>query len=607
VSSTAFTVRFPIAGKLLLGFATLLIAAVAGLDIYSIHLVQNEKRAYTFQLQALEAQYTGREMTVLLTRAIDTVRQAIAGVSPAAGITSQQEAAIKALLASQEAVAAVSIAYFDSSSKALRRVAHVGDAGLAVSAERVGAKLGQLSKEGYAFVNASTPERGGLIAVVLGRPAPGAAETVLAVGFVPLRNFGGEIQSETFFIADRDGEVLYGRQARAGDDLFFREAVSSPITAGAKVYDRADGTRHLGSYGRPGLGLVAVASTPWAVAMRPTYKLIEKFVIMGIIALTAAIFFALASARRLAAPIKSLYAATRKVASGDFNVVVASQSRDEVGALAHSFNAMSREIAGLLEDRVRRAKLESDIEVASLVQQRFIPPVSHRRAKIEIEGHYQPAERCGGDWWGFFESGDRLCLMIGDATGHGLSSALITAAIRSVFSVLQKSAEANPGAHLSPSEMMDYANRAIYDAGSPVICMTFFIAVFDFKAGTMTYSNAAHNMPWLYRAGASGKPEAIPLSLPGIMLGESRDTATFREKELRIQSGDTLVIFTDGLTEAANAAGEQYGKRRTRAMLSAAFAKGAAAMIDGVVGDLERHVAGAPLADDVTVVAARVL
>src|SRR5690606_14624329 len=97
---------------------------------------------------------------------------------------------------------------------------------------------------------------------------------------------------------------------------------------------------------------------------------------------------------------------------------------------------------------------------------------------------------------GIFPREDKLCVMIADATGHGVPSALITASARSCFSVLAKLAQEKAFFRLDPGEMMSYTNRVVFDAAMTKIMMTFFIGVIDLETKTIRYANAGHNPPW---------------------------------------------------------------------------------------------------------------
>jgi sigma-B regulation protein RsbU (phosphoserine phosphatase) len=157
----------------------------------------------------------------------------------------------------------------------------------------------------------------------------------------------------------------------------------------------------------------------------------EKFILLGLMAIGAAVVFALFFSKTLTAPINRLYQATKEVAKGNFNVDLKSNASDEIGALTGSFAVMSRKISELIQESMEKVQLENELAIASTVQQTLMPPSDYRNERVYIKSHYQSASTCGGDWWGFFGVGNKMCIMIADATGHGFPSALITASARS--------------------------------------------------------------------------------------------------------------------------------------------------------------------------------
>jgi sigma-B regulation protein RsbU (phosphoserine phosphatase) len=196
--------------------------------------------------------------------------------------------------------------------------------------------------------------------------------------------------------------------------------------------------------------------------------------------------------------------------------------------------------------------------------------------------------------------------MIADATGHGISSALITASARSCFSVMNKLAEEDPDFTFSPGAMLSYANRVVSEAASGQIMMTFFSCVLDFDAHTLTYASAGHNPPWLFsKSGNSFRLNS--LTPDGVRLGESLDVDPYPEKTLPISSGDLLFLYTDGLTEGMNVKGEQFGKKRVKQCVQDSLTLGPQGMIDSIMDQFLAHNSGKSLDDDVTVAAARIL
>jgi len=432
------------------------------------------------------------------------------------------------------------------------------------------------------------------------------------IGFMPIRDFSKEFRGSRITISNSDGYVLFDSDnavqfsaANVARDPIFQRAVSNPVASGAGEF-RMEKERVLASYTRPGLDLVVISRIAWDRAMASTYTLAEKFILLGITCITAAIIFALIFARSLTAPLLELYRATKEVAAGKFDLDLKTRGRDEIGALGASFNVMSRKISELIEESVKKVQLENELAVASTVQQTLIPPQKYADDRIEISSRYQSASQCGGDWWGFFKEGNRLCLMVADATGHGIPSALITASARSCFSVMHKLAQEDPDFSFSPGAMLAYANRVVHEAASGQIMMTFFSCVLDFEKMTLTYANAGHNPPWLFSKNDAGF-KLSSLTADGPRVGESRDTGPYTEKTVKFARGDLLFLYTDGLVEGKNVRDEQFGKKRARSLVTGALDAGPDGVIETVMKDFMEHNTGKSLDDDVTLAVARIL
>jgi sigma-B regulation protein RsbU (phosphoserine phosphatase) len=265
---------------------------------------------------------------------------------------------------------------------------------------------------------------------------------------------------------------------------------------------------------------------------------------------------------------------------------------------------MSGKIRGLLHESVEKAILEKEIDVASTVQKTLIPPNDFDHDLIQIRSHYQAASRCGGDWWGFFVSNNRMVFGIADATGHGVPSALITASAHSAFSVLKKLVEDQPSLRLSPAWMLSYLNRSIHDSSKGNIMMTYFLGVIDFNAKTLTYANAAHNPPWLFSCNGD-KYKLNSLTSSGSRLGEQSDLPPIEEKTFSIGANDILFFYTDGLTEGKSMAGDMFGKKRVRQLVEGNLPNGPAAIVNALITEFMQFNDGKALDDDVTIAAAK--
>ncbi|MGZ3687061.1 MAG: SpoIIE family protein phosphatase [Bdellovibrionota bacterium] len=620
-----FRVSFSVGTKLLISVVLLLFIVIIFLNTSTIVLLKDDKRAYTYKAQSTEAVLAGREFVNLAKHALDTLRISLVTVDPRKPPTPSQGAALQSVIENQSELLGSSVSLLDLDTGAITPLAEgmkqkdLAELGLKASDIQIApdwmkSTAGELLRNSFAFMNLSKPGATPVVALIVAdlNLQSNPAGLPVAIGYIPLKTYANDLKGMNLSIATRSGWVLYDTDAETLfskksllDDPLFKFSETSQPTNGATEYDLESG-HFLGSYLRPGLDLIVLSRTQWSKAMRATYALTEKFVLLGFMAIGAAIVFAIFFAKSLVAPLQSLYEATREVAAGNFDLNLDAKSKDEIGALSGSFNVMSHKIAELIQESVAKTHLENELAIASTVQQTLIPPPHYSTDKILIKSHYQAAGSCGGDWWGFFGVDKKLAFMIADATGHGFPSALMTASARSCFSVMAKLAQEDPEFTFSPAAMLSYANRVIFDGSMGKIMMTFFVGVMDFEKMEIRYSSAGHNPPWLFKNDGSGY-KLNSLTAVGQRLGEARDVPEFEEKSLPLGPKDILFLYTDGLTEGKDQAGEMYGKKRVRKMVEASLTGGPEKVINNLVADFMKHNNGKPLDDDVTIATALVL
>jgi sigma-B regulation protein RsbU (phosphoserine phosphatase) len=617
-----FKVSFSVGTKLLVSVVSLLLIAILFLDLSTILLLVEDKRAYTYQAQGNEALLAGRDFMARARSGVDTLRVTLGAVDPHKPLAAQQAARLQAVIDNQSEVDQAAIYLLRGSDwKSVTQVTRKGapegqSADFELRGDTLKAVQADLERSGYAFANLSTlgslPLLGVFVADLAFKGKPEGMP--VARGVLPLSSFGKEIKSSELTISNRRGDVLFGTDPEtyltkrsAVDDPLYASAVSAQVASGTQEYE-FNGTRWFGSYEKPGLDLIVLTKTEFRKAMRSAYALTEKFVLLGCMAIGAAVVFAILFAKGLVAPLNRLYQATKEVGSGNFNVrLEVPNQRDEIGALTTSFNAMSREINDLILQKVEMVHLENEVAIASTVQQTLLPGAVYEDARIRMHAHYQAASQCGGDWWGFFGVGGKMCFMVADATGHGLPSALITASARSCFSVMHKLAEETPEFAFAPGSMLAYANRVIYDAALGKIMMTFFVGVLDFEARTLSYASAGHNPPWLFKKGEDGKFVLKSLTAIGQRLGEARDVEPYEEKTVSLSEGDILFLYTDGLMEGKNVSGDMYGKKRVRKLIEGSLPEGPRKVIDALVADYQEYNKGKALDDDITIAATEIV
>lgn len=381
-------------------------------------------------------------------------------------------------------------------------------------------------------------------------------------------------------------------------------------------YRDGENRRRLGAFSRlPKYDLAILVEMDHEVAYQTLKKNMLSTGLWAIFFILIAIMFSYVGASGITKSLRAVTFATGRIAAGDFKSTIEPGSQDEVGLLGHAINHMSRQIVTLLHSQVDKARFEKELETAKMVQGTFFPKSDIKSGDVSVTGFYQPASECGGDLWGHFTIDDGIeFIFIADAMGHGAPAALVTAMAYSTTMTVADVIRSNPSFRDSPAQILDRANRIIYDAVRGSISMTFFASILDTKKGTLTFSNAGHNFPLLVpakagddRAGkgkvAKGGIQPISLKLMSTPLGMAPDT-TYKEQTIDLRAGDKIFYFTDGLIECSSPKGEVWGRKYLVEQVAAAASLPAEEMKDEVLGRAFSFFGQKPLDDDVTVVVA---
>ena len=330
----------------------------------------------------------------------------------------------------------------------------------------------------------------------------------------------------------------------------------------------------------------------------------QKLLVVAMFVLVIGVIAALLQGVGLARPIKVLTVQANKIAMGDLESRVPEGRNDELGVLARTFNYMSDAMVHLLASNAQKASLEKEMELARQVQQAMLPPtVLDQHGYMKVVGYCMPASQCGGDWWMYRKlSGGRMLLVVGDATGHGIHSAMIAATARGAVEALAAVDERL----LTPEQVLRAIDQAIAMVGEHNVLMTAFASVFDSQAGVLHYANAGQNFPYVIKLGHTRVlEEASIIAASGNPLGDRNIQVEIRRGSLQLRPGDLFVCFTDGVVERANRAGKLFGDRRLRGALTGqALPDGPALVLlrDRVLAAIERHAEGSVPDDDITFV-----
>jgi len=341
--------------------------------------------------------------------------------------------------------------------------------------------------------------------------------------------------------------------------------------------------------------------------------------------------------RAVTGTVHKLYRATEFIKRGDFSHRIQTRSRDQLGELAVAFNDMSANIETLLAERVERERLEREIEIAAEVQAQLFPRSVPVLKTAQLAGECRAARGVAGDYYDFVEAApDLVAVALGDVSGKGISASLVMsnlqAALRAQVSIIAErlrlagrgaatihsskpasvAAVADGGlqevarASISSADadergsvarMAEHINEQLCRATDANRFATLFLALYDDRTRTLTYTNAGHNAPALVRADGSVER----LSTGGTILG-AFDSASFDEGRVTLREGDVLVLFSDGITEAFDAAGEEYGEARLAAFAAARRAETVNNIRQSIFDEVDKWSGAAERDDDQTLV-----
>ncbi len=239
---------------------------------------------------------------------------------------------------------------------------------------------------------------------------------------------------------------------------------------------------------------------------------------------------------------------------------------------------------------------ERQQEIAGIIQEALMPVPSVRIPGLTLAGRYRPSREVGGDFYAILPLGEgRVGLAIADVSGKGIPAATLSARARYLLEALALDARA-------PGEVLERLNAVLARDADTGMFVSLFYGVLDPRAGTVVCANAGHLPPFLLRAGAPGP---VPLEARGILLGV-QPGARYLAVETRVEPGDLLALFTDGITEARNAARHQFGDRQLAGLLVSLRDAGPEDIADRVMDAVARWTGAGP-ADDQALVVARVL
>jgi serine phosphatase RsbU (regulator of sigma subunit)/anti-sigma regulatory factor (Ser/Thr protein kinase) len=304
-------------------------------------------------------------------------------------------------------------------------------------------------------------------------------------------------------------------------------------------------------------------------------------------------------------PIVNITRRVRRFASGDLESELPLEGAEEFFEISRAFNEIMTRLAQDRKNIAAREKMAREIEVASQIQRTLLPGDLPRIPGLDIDAFYRAASVVGGDLYDVFAiSEHRYCLVVADVSGKGVPASLVMSMLRTV---VQISAPKVGSAREILLRVNDYMNHNIPSG----MFVTIILAVYDDNARSLDIVSAGHNALLLRKAGQDDvqtiNPGGMPLGMPATI--EKPFEERLEGRTIDLDSGDCFVMFTDGITEAVDREGGQFGLERFRDLFARTAGRKRADAADitrDIVGELDEFVGFTTPPDDMTLLVGRV-
>ena len=329
------------------------------------------------------------------------------------------------------------------------------------------------------------------------------------------------------------------------------------------------------------------------------HSLNRKLLILGCIGIILLLFLIILISHRLTKPLTKLAKITQTIGSGNFNTgIQVCNASKEIVQLANSINQMQLElknyIKNLKDTTAAKEKIESELKIAHDIQQGIIPkifPPFPEREDIDLYAVLNPARDVGGDLYDFFFIDDcKICFAIGDVSGKGVPASLFMAITRTLLR--SKTTKTS-----SAKEVVNELNVELCQGNENSMFVTFFLGILDTKTGNVEFCNAGHNYPYIIRN--DDKIECIE-ETHGTPIGIFEDI-NYKSGSFQLFKNDSLVLYTDGITEAMNIDNNLYGDERLIKLLDNSKDHHPRVITKTIVDDVNIFVGAAEQSDDITI------
>ncbi len=441
------------------------------------------------------------------------------------------------------------------------------------------------------------------------------------------------------FLLDKNGKVIafpaldkaeqsqdYGSvNLRKSDNLEFR-AIVEKMVAGEKGFSKIrlnTGEKFIGfaPVKETGWSMAVVIATEHALALADqteknimAYTLekreemvkkiqaFQKYAILFFgLMLALAVFISVKVSNRISRPILDLTKGVEDVGKGNLDRKLSIRTGDEIETLAQAFNNMTQDltryIKNLQETTAAKEKIESELQVATRIQNSMLPrvfPAFPKRKEFSVFASMEPAREVGGDLYDFFFiSETKFCFLVGDVAGKGVPASL--------FMVVAKTLIKNEALRgIPPKDIFFNVNNALCEDNDEGMFVTGFVCIIDLETGQVDFANAGHNPPLVLES--QNKAYDFMEIIPGFVLGGMPDFE-YETQSICMAPEDVLFLYTDGVNEAMDPENNEYTDARLKETLSMDSSRDVTQIVKSVAMDVKEFTKGAEQSDDITILA----
>jgi len=348
-----------------------------------------------------------------------------------------------------------------------------------------------------------------------------------------------------------------------------------------------------------------VKTTGWSVFVTTLYdevfaevnrlrNQVMVVLVLGLMLLTVFCYFTI---RNLTLPLARFAGSANEIARGNFNATLpVIKSKDEMKTLHDSFGSMQQSLVAYMDElkqtTASKERIESELRIARDIQMGMVPkifPPFPDRDDVDLFAKLIPAKEVGGDLYDFFIEGDKFYFIVGDVSGKGVPASLVMAVTCRLFRTV--------AAHFhTPADIVMTLNDTLAENNDSNMFCTAFLGILNLKTGVMQYCNAGHNAPVVMHA--SGKVEFMEVQ-PNLPLGLFGGFP-YEGQECMLVKGESLFLYTDGVTEAESITKALYSDEHLLEFLAERQGEVSMKVVEDVYHDIERHATGAEQSDDIT-------